>query len=293
VAWRPPDKGLSPDHWVEAGRVFGRAYSGVRWWVGDWLTFGETAFGDRVKELTESGVGVSYEALANWAYVARNVDLSFRNENLTFTHHMAVAPLAPDLQRDWLDRAERESWTVAKLRAAIAASDRHAMPTHDAGPLAPTDSEAIPGECLPTEDEVDEADAAIDYPPDADVEGEAPRAVDPAVHAEKLKLTFKTFAGGLGFMKMADAKLFAGVGLQASKLRIASLLLQRVADLSERKATSAALFAYLIDGLLGLADEAPASLVGDLSGDELREAVALIGRVLAVEGHTIEHNDAA
>jgi len=45
-----------------------------------------------------------------------------RNENLTFSHHVAIAPEEPGEQRKWLDRAEKEGWSSRQLRKEIVKS---------------------------------------------------------------------------------------------------------------------------------------------------------------------------
>jgi len=58
-------------------------------------------------------------SLRNMVYVAEAVETSLRNDNLSWHHHKAVAPLAPEEQREMLDRAEAEGLSVAALRAII------------------------------------------------------------------------------------------------------------------------------------------------------------------------------
>jgi hypothetical protein len=289
TSWTPPDKNIPAEQWQAAGRALGKARSAVLWWLADWWAFGEHAYGERTEALATSCIDQSVKTLRNYGCVARAVTTSRRRDILSFTHHAEVAGLEADLQTDWLNKAEREGLSSHALREAICNSDRHGMPTHAIGPLTPPDHDAPPlaGGMF---DEVDEADAAIDYPRDDAAEDQAPRAVDPAVHAERLRHTFKTFAGALCLMKMADAKLFATADLKPSRLRMASLLLQRVADLADGKTTarSRSVFAYLITALLELADEAPATLVGELSPDELRAAAVVIDGVIAASSDSNE-----
>src|SRR5262249_28451991 len=52
-------------------------------------------------------------------YVAKAVQLCVRTHNLSFTHHVLVAPLPPRDQQRWLAKAERDGMAVAELRRAI------------------------------------------------------------------------------------------------------------------------------------------------------------------------------
>jgi hypothetical protein len=61
-----------------------------------------------------------YGTLRNFVYVAENVRLSLRNDNLSWDHHRAVAPLEPKDQSQFLLEAEQQQWSVKKLRAQVA-----------------------------------------------------------------------------------------------------------------------------------------------------------------------------
>jgi len=53
--------------------------------------------------------GLDRTTLATYAYVARKVPSSLRNEQLSWEHHKAVARLEPHLQTKWLEIAVKES----------------------------------------------------------------------------------------------------------------------------------------------------------------------------------------
>jgi len=59
-----------------------------------------------------------YGTLANIVSIAKRVPFSRRRENLTFTHHEAVASLPPAEQEKFLDQAEQFNLTVSQLREA-------------------------------------------------------------------------------------------------------------------------------------------------------------------------------
>jgi len=90
-----------------------------QFWLGDLLNYGEKRWGETYAQAAEQS-GYTEESLANMKWVAGHVDSSLRNENLSYSHHVAVAPLPPDEQEQWLDKAEKEGMNVSQLRNAIA-----------------------------------------------------------------------------------------------------------------------------------------------------------------------------
>jgi hypothetical protein len=64
-------------------------------------------------------VGLDYQTLRNYAWIARKFEPSRRRSGLPFQHHAEVAALPPAEQDRWLDRAERENWSRTALRRAL------------------------------------------------------------------------------------------------------------------------------------------------------------------------------
>jgi len=62
---------------------------------------------------------MEYQALRNYKWVANNVELSLRKDNLTWSHHNEVAKLEPEEQEYWLNEAVEQGYTVRGLREAI------------------------------------------------------------------------------------------------------------------------------------------------------------------------------
>jgi N6-adenosine-specific RNA methylase IME4 len=104
--------------WEACGVLLRRIEGAVQWWIGDWLNYGEKAYGEKYTEaedLTELERGT----LKNYAYVASRIQTSLRNDDLPYHVHVAVAPLEPNQQRAMLARALAEQLTVGEVRAAI------------------------------------------------------------------------------------------------------------------------------------------------------------------------------
>lgn len=119
---------LSFSEWEAMAARFGAAMSSAAFVIGDWLVYGEDHFRGqgRLPGFEEDAIasrkvsGEIYEAalrltgldrttLATYAYVARKVPRSLRNEQLSWEHHKAVARLEPHQQTKWLEIAIKES----------------------------------------------------------------------------------------------------------------------------------------------------------------------------------------
>ncbi|HEX5852670.1 MAG TPA: hypothetical protein VFY36_06225 [Solirubrobacteraceae bacterium] len=122
MAWTPSGE-LERRDWLEAGRRIGEISRCSQWWVGDWLRYGTRRWGDGYTEAAKI-TGYDPATLRNLAWVASQVDLSLRNDKLTWSHHALVAPLEPEEQRYWLALAERERMSVADLRIELRATER-------------------------------------------------------------------------------------------------------------------------------------------------------------------------
>ncbi|MBV8992735.1 MAG: LmbU family transcriptional regulator [Pseudonocardiales bacterium] len=131
-------EGLPFDSWRELGCQVRRVVNCSAWWLGDWLVYGELAYGDRYKQaITDTQLG--YQTLRNYAWVARNVPLSRRRDKLSFGHHAEVAALPAEDQKVWLAQAERLSWSLRQLRRRIKAEQAvDARRALDADRPAPT-----------------------------------------------------------------------------------------------------------------------------------------------------------
>jgi hypothetical protein len=86
--------------------------------LGDALNWGEETYGQECFQYLDQ-LGYVDGTYANWKWVAGRVKRSLRNENLTFSHHVVVAPEEPEKQKEWLDRAEEEGWSSRQLRKKI------------------------------------------------------------------------------------------------------------------------------------------------------------------------------
>ncbi len=74
----------------DMGRFLARAESGTQWWIGDYWNYRqEGGWGDG-QEIAET-LELNYKTIRNCAAVASSYELSRRWDNLTWSHHEAVA----------------------------------------------------------------------------------------------------------------------------------------------------------------------------------------------------------
>ena len=121
--------GLSIQEWTSVGTALARVDRAYRWWVGDWLNYGDTEYGEMYAQAAAT-TGLEYGSLDHCKVVANSIEFGRRRPNLTWSHHHEVAALEPDEQDVWLERAEANSWTVKELRAWIKGGKRKPLPTH-------------------------------------------------------------------------------------------------------------------------------------------------------------------
>lgn len=113
VGWNP-----SFEQWEAVGEKLRQIERAVQFWIGDWLNYGEKRWGDKFAQAIDE-IGYTSGSLANMKWVSGRVDFSSRNDNLTYAHHVTVAPLPTEQQREWLDFAEQNDLSARKLRELI------------------------------------------------------------------------------------------------------------------------------------------------------------------------------
>lgn len=112
------DAGMSFQEWAAQGRQLMLMSGASNFWIGDWLNFGNAAYGEKYRDAVGL-FGASYETLRNVASICARVDARRRNPALSWTHHEIVAALNAGEQTRWLEKAEREKWSAADLRQAL------------------------------------------------------------------------------------------------------------------------------------------------------------------------------
>lgn len=117
VAWNPRGD-LDRASWQSAGRKLGAIGRGSQWWIGDWIRYGNAQWGERYAEAAEI-TGYDVGSLRNMAWVSSQFEPSLRSDNLTWSHHVLLAPLDEDEKRAWLDHAVQKELSVSGLRTEL------------------------------------------------------------------------------------------------------------------------------------------------------------------------------
>ncbi|GLP66500.1 hypothetical protein TUSST3_31200 [Streptomyces sp. TUS-ST3] len=112
----PPS--FSYDEWELTGYKVARIASSAAWFIGDWVAFGSIRYETRYRDAIEA-VGLDYQTIRNYVWVARKFELTRRRERLSFQHHTEVASLSVREQDYWLARAEEGGWSRNELRRHI------------------------------------------------------------------------------------------------------------------------------------------------------------------------------
>jgi hypothetical protein len=117
VAWVPQED-LEQVEWLSAGRRLGAIGRCSQWWIGDWIRYGTTRWGEKYVEAARV-TGYDVASLRNMAWVSSRFDLSLRSDKLSWSHHVLLAPLPPGEQRRWIETAIAERLSVADLRLEL------------------------------------------------------------------------------------------------------------------------------------------------------------------------------
>lgn len=138
VAWRPKHA-LPMEEWMRHGARFGVVNRACGWWIGDWINYGNAAYGEkysRAARITRHDV----QTLMNMAYVASRFEISRRRETVSWSHHAELASLPEEMQDRWLDRVELDALTVRDLRLELR-RDRPGRHSTETGRIAATEHE--------------------------------------------------------------------------------------------------------------------------------------------------------
>lgn len=119
------------DEWLAYGARIRKVDKAIQWVIGDWLNYGEAAYGEAYSQAFTMWPDVDYGRLRDYKWVSKAIPMSFRNDNLSWTHHRIVAKMAPKSAGRWLRLADDVGMSAAKLREEIAPKEEretHACP---------------------------------------------------------------------------------------------------------------------------------------------------------------------
>lgn len=109
----------SLEEWAAFGQTLREIEGGLQWAIGDWINQGQHRWGSKYAGVVEQ-LGFDETTLRTYVYVATNVQMSLRNDNLSWSHHKAIAHLYVEDQDYWLGLAAQHRWSVVELRRRIA-----------------------------------------------------------------------------------------------------------------------------------------------------------------------------
>lgn len=140
ITWKP-SREIDIHEWTTAGRRIGAVSRAIQWLLGDWIAYGNLKFGERYVRASRI-TGYDTQSLMNMVYVASRFSVSRRRENLSWSHHEAVAALDDEKQDYWLDQAFEHRWSVADLRMMLRSARRKEDRNHKAN--EPVRSNLVP-----------------------------------------------------------------------------------------------------------------------------------------------------
>lgn len=112
-----PD-GLAFDDWAAEGPVLVAMAQSALWWLGDWIAYGEHAYGEKYAQAVEA-TGLANQTLRNAVWVASKIPPQDRRAKVPWSHHRAAASLKPNDRRALLKRAEAEHLSEYDVRMAV------------------------------------------------------------------------------------------------------------------------------------------------------------------------------
>lgn len=99
------------EQWCQIGEQLNLFEQGVQWWIGDWINYGETRYGEKYLQAIEE-TGRSYDTLTQYAWVAKTWESCTRVQ-LSWSHHRL---LAGQKDRDkWTKLSLENKWSVSEL----------------------------------------------------------------------------------------------------------------------------------------------------------------------------------
>ncbi len=112
------------DEYDGDGFVLGRMKGSLPFWIGDFINLGEDTFSERYSQALTHFGEMDYFTMANYASVCRRVPAwlnrkRHRRDELSFSHHDAVASQTHKKQVYWLQRAIDENLRSKELRSLI------------------------------------------------------------------------------------------------------------------------------------------------------------------------------
>ena len=118
------DEDVTFEEWEACGVALSAIEGAVQWWIGDWLNFGEAAYGEKYAQAVSPSQARTWQ---DYAWVSGRIQITCRHV-ISYTHHALVARFSddPSVHKKWLDWCETPDengklLTASELRIALRA----------------------------------------------------------------------------------------------------------------------------------------------------------------------------
>lgn len=118
VSWEP-GRELTYDEWYRVGKTLHAISRAIGWWWGDFLAWGEMAFGESYTQIIEE-TEYSRETLKKFKAVSTRIPKGRRIPRLSWSHHFSVAYLEPAIADKILRLADEFSLSVRETKEIAA-----------------------------------------------------------------------------------------------------------------------------------------------------------------------------
>lgn len=115
------------DQWELCGKFIRQAEGAVHFWIGDWLNYGESKWGQMYSQAMEE-TGYSYDTLKQDKWIAGKIDLCDRSHNLGIAHAKEIASLPEEEKKFWAEELKKEAIPVRELKEKIKEKKKASLP---------------------------------------------------------------------------------------------------------------------------------------------------------------------
>lgn len=130
------------EQWEEVGKFIKKSEGAVRWWWGDWLSYGEAHYKEDYSQAEEI-TGLSYNSLRDSKRVSEAIPIARRRADIDWSIHQEVSPFSAEEQEKLLDKAKELKLTQKQLR-----KEKHRMVLEEKRPITTLDDNLILGDAL-------------------------------------------------------------------------------------------------------------------------------------------------
>ena len=122
---------LPMEEWEKIGLHLKKIGGAVQLWLGDWLNFGERAYGEKYSQALE-GTHYELQSLQAFASMAKRTENTRKKldtyPSLLAGHWDLIADRPEQEQEKWVKKTADNNWTIKELREAIRASKKVKTP---------------------------------------------------------------------------------------------------------------------------------------------------------------------